>query len=130
MNILTIRTDKPLSEVALFNDSQKIDEIKWEAYRSLADTIHTKIEQLLKSNKLDWQDIGGLACYKGPGSFTGLRIGLSVANALSYILKCPIISQTGKDWQSKGIKRLLRGENEKITLPEYDSEAKITKPKK
>lgn len=130
MTILTIRTDKTQSEIALFNNENKIDEIKWEAHRTLADTIHLQIKKLLETNKIDWQNIQGLVCFKGPGSFTGLRIGISVANALSYSLNSPIVSQAGDNWQSTGIDRLLNNENEKIALPEYGAEAKITKPKK
>lgn len=130
MNILTIRTDKTISEITLYDNQKKVDDIKWEAYRTLADTIHLRIKNLLKANKMDWQNIDGLVCFKGPGSFTGLRIGISVANALSYSLDCPIVSQAGNKWQISGIKRLLDGENEIVALPEYGAEAKITKPKK
>lgn len=130
MFILTIRTDKTLSEIALYKDKKKLHEVKWEAYRTLADTIHLQIKNILEENKKDWQDIQGLVFFKGPGSFTGLRIGISVANALSHSLNCPIVSQTGNKWQVFGIKRLLDGENEIVALPEYGAEAKITKPKK
>jgi len=130
MIVLSLKTDQALAEIALFKDSQKLDEIKWQAHRSLADTIHLKIKELLKRNKLDWDKIEGLICFKGPGSFTGLRIGLSVANALAYSLNCPIVAELDEDWQKQGIKNLLASKNEKIALPNYGQEANITKPKK
>jgi tRNA threonylcarbamoyladenosine biosynthesis protein TsaB len=128
--VLTIKTDNPEAEVALFDDLKQVDKIKWQANRILADTIHIKIKDLLTNSKLKWQDINGMVCYKGPGSFTGLRIGLSVANALAYGLDIPVVSNSSKNWQRMGIEALLGGKNDKITLPEYGSEAKITKPKK
>lgn len=130
MIILSIRTEKVDSELALFEDSKKIDEIIWEAHRTLSETIHTKIKDLLDRNSLDWHSIEGIICYKGPGSFTGLRIGLTVANSLAYGLKIAVIGQNGNDWQSIAIKQLLKGENQKIIIPEYGAPVNITRPKK
>ena len=81
MLILTIRTDKPEAEIGLFEDNKQLAYEMWQAHRELSDTIHKKIEKLLKSQKKDWQNIDGIVCFKGPGSFTGLRIGLTVGNA-------------------------------------------------
>jgi tRNA threonylcarbamoyladenosine biosynthesis protein TsaB len=128
--ILSIRTDKPESEIAIFDDHKKIDKIIWQAHRSLADTIHIKIKELLDASGKGWGDIQGLVCFKGPGSFTGLRIGLTVANTIAYSNNAQIVSCNGEDWQEQGVIRLLKGENEKIALPFYGREAKITKPKK
>ncbi|MEI6237744.1 MAG: tRNA (adenosine(37)-N6)-threonylcarbamoyltransferase complex dimerization subunit type 1 TsaB [Candidatus Saccharibacteria bacterium] len=130
MIILTLRTDKPESELAIFDDLTKLIEIKWLANRILADTIHLQIKKLLDDQNLSWQDIKGVVCYRGPGSFTGLRIGLSVANALAYGLQIPIVGKSTANWQILGIKDLLNGNNDKIALPEYGGEIKITKPKK
>lgn len=130
MIILSIKTNQALAEIALFADKKLIDEIKWQAHRSLADTIHLKIKELLENNNLDWHKIEGLACFKGPGSFTGLRIGLTVANTLAYSLNCPIVATTGRTWQKKAIKKLIAGNNEKIALPHYSRNANISKPQK
>lgn len=48
------------------------------------------IEKLLKSQKLDYKDLKGIEVEVGPGSFTGLRVGVSVANALAYALGIPV----------------------------------------
>jgi tRNA threonylcarbamoyladenosine biosynthesis protein TsaB len=130
MIILSIKTDQKLAELGLFNNLDTVDQLDWEANRTLADTIHLKLDELLKRNSLTWDKIDGLVCFKGPGSFTGLRIGLTVANALAYSLKLPIASSTGDDWQLVSIKNLMTGKNEKVALPYYGSAANITKPKK
>lgn len=130
MLILSIRTDKPEAEIGLFEDGKKLADETWQAHRHLSETIHLKIEELLKSQNKTWQDIEAIACYQGPGSFTGLRIGLSVANSLAYSLKVPIIGETGDGWTEQAIKKLQNGENQKIIQPEYGSEAHITTPKK
>jgi len=130
MIILTIRTDKPEAEIGIYKDKEKLSYEIWPAHRQLAETIHLKIRDLLKEQKLSLEQLEGIACFKGPGSFTGLRIGLTVGNALAFSLKIPIVSNEGKDWQVEAIKRLLKGENETVALPEYGSDVHITTPKK
>lgn len=128
--ILTIRTDKPEAEVGLyFRAGQERQYIKWQAHRQLAETIHKKIDYILKAEDKNWQSITGIICYAGPGSFTGLRIGISVANAIAYSLGVPIISGMGDDWIKEGIKRLSAGSNENLVVPKYGSVPHITTPK-
>jgi tRNA threonylcarbamoyladenosine biosynthesis protein TsaB len=130
MLLLTLRTDKPEAELALYEDDKKVDEFLWQAHRQLAETIHIKINELLSSNDKSLRSLNGLVIFKGPGSFTGLRIGFSVANTMSAGLVIPIVSASGADWQHQGIRRLLKGENESIAVPEYGAPAKTTQPKK
>ena len=130
MLILTLRTDKPEAELGLFEGSTKLAYSTWSAHRQLAETIHLKIKELFESQGRTLQDLAGIAIYKGPGSFTGLRIGLSVANTLADSLQLPIVSTTSKKWIETACARLEKGENEKIALPEYGAEPHITKQKK
>ena len=130
MLILTIRTDKPIAEIGLYDGGEQMAYRKWQAHRELSITIHQKIQELLKSQNKDWKNITGIICFKGPGSFTGLRIGLSVANALAYSLGIPIVSLGEKNWIEKGIQQLSSGKNEKIALPKYGAPVRTTKPKK
>lgn len=110
MITLTIRTDKPEAEIGLFENEQQLAYETWEAHRQLAETIHSKIKKLLKSQQKDWQDIEGIVCFQGPGSFTGLRIGLTVGNALAYGLAIPIVAAQGEDWIQTGLKKLAVGQ--------------------
>ncbi len=128
--ILTIRTDKPDAEVGIFNGLKQLDYEVWHADRNLSVTILGKIEKLLEKNKFKFDDLEAIVGFKGPGSFTGLRIGLTVANTLAYGLRIPVVSSDAQAWIQDGIKRLKKGENDKITLPEYGRPPRITKPKK
>lgn len=129
--VLIIRTDKPEAEVGLYFDTgQKRQYVKWQAYRELAKTIHQKIYELLKAEAKDWQDINGIVCFKGPGSFTGLRIGITVGNTLAYSLSVPIVGETGEDWIKVGLANLVKEKATNIILPEYGRLPHITKPKK
>ena len=51
------------------------------------------IEKLLKDQKLDYKDLEGVEVETGPGSFTGLRVGVSCANALGFALGIPVNGQ-------------------------------------
>lgn len=130
MLIVTIRTDKPEADIGLFEDHVKIADETWQAHRELSATLLTKLKELLEQNNKDWSDIEGIVIYKGPGSFTGLRIGFSVANTIAYSEGTPIVSSNTEDWQQSGIARLQNNENEKVALPEYGGEANTTKPRK
>ena len=130
MIILTIRTDSPEAEIGLFDGSNKLAYKTWQAHRQLAETIHEQIKHLLSDQKLDWQNIRAIVCYKGPGSFTGLRIGLSVGNALAYGLNVPIVGTMDEDWIETGQALIGSDKDEKIIIPEYGAPVNITKPKK
>lgn len=130
MLILTIRTDKPESEIGLFDDSTQLSYETWQAHRLLAETIHTKLSELLLQQSREWLDIQGIVVYQGPGSFTGLRIGLSVANALANSYGVPIVGKTGDNWAQQGVADLLAGKGSIVALPEYGAPVHITTPKK
>lgn len=130
MIILSIRTDNPEAEIGLFANQKQLAYESWHAHRELSDTIHLKIEELLTKQHISWEDISGIVCFQGPGSFTGLRIGLTVANAMAYGLQIPIIAAQGEEWRTAAITRLLNGESDPLALPEYGAAANITMPKK
>lgn len=130
MIILTIRTDKPEAEVGLFDATSKLAYETWQAHRELSNTVHKKLEALLASQNKTWQDLQGIIVFEGPGSFTGLRIGISIANALADALHIPIVAEQTDQWLQKGIARLQAGEQDEIALPFYGRDANITSPRK
>jgi tRNA A37 threonylcarbamoyladenosine modification protein TsaB len=154
MTVLTLRTDRPEAELGLYDNQKQLAYTKWQAHLELSKTIHKKITELL--NKLappqnlsgavgnriaehqvfgarlsiSLDNLEGIVCYSGPGSFTGLRIGLSVANTLAYAQDIPIVAKTGQGWIEAGIKDLQAGKTDKIALPKYGSPPNITEPRK
>lgn len=129
MIILTIRTDKPEAEAGLYEGSIKLAYKQWPAHRQLAETIHKKIQQLLDEQGLVLSDIEGIVYFKGPGSFTGLRIGAAVAGGLALANSIPLAARNGGDWIADGEQALRAGVNEQ-PLPFYGANPHITKQKK
>jgi tRNA threonylcarbamoyladenosine biosynthesis protein TsaB len=130
MLTLTLRTDKPDAEIGLFKDHAKLAYLTWAAHRQLAETIHIKIKELLDSHNYELNDLESILIFKGPGSFTGLRIGMSVGNALAYSLQIPILAVGGADWLENGCRALEQGQGGQIAMPEYGSPPHITVPKR
>lgn len=130
MLALTIRTDKPEAEVGLFVDGTQLAYEVWYAHRELSVTLLAKITGLLESQGKQLNDIDGFVGFAGPGSFTGLRIGLSVMNALGYGMGKPVVATQGDDWIQQGIADLQQGKGQKIALPEYGAPAHITVQRK
>lgn len=130
MIILTIRTDKPEAEIGLYSDTTQLAYETWQAHRQLAETIHQKITDILLSHDKQLADIQGIACFQGPGSFTGLRIGLTVANALAYSYGLPIVASQDPSWLETGLLRLLAGETDTQALPFYGADPHITPQRK
>jgi tRNA threonylcarbamoyladenosine biosynthesis protein TsaB len=128
--ILTIRTDNPEAEIGLYDGTIQLSYYKWQADRRLAKELLTVIREQLAAQKADWPDITGVVVYEGPGSFTGLRIGITVADSIAYGNNVPIIAARGDDWIDVGVGRFAAGENDRLALPHYGAEANITMPKK
>lgn len=127
--ILFLKTDNPYCELFLKNGEHMTDG-SWQADRNLAKDLLSHIEALLESQTAAWKDLAGLVVYRGPGSFTGLRIGATVMNTLAYAQNIPVVGTAGDNWQRDGETRLKAGEDDKVVLPEYGRDARITKPRK
>ena len=91
--ILNIETATKNCSVALAKEGITIlcKEIAQEGY-SHAERLHVFIEEIIKEAGITFQDISAIAVSQGPGSYTGLRIGVSAAKGLSYALNIPLIA--------------------------------------
>lgn len=127
--ILLLDTSTPLCKLTLINGDVRHDQT-WEADRGLAKGLLGFLQQELSAAGVSWPELTGLAVFEGPGSFTGLRIGMTVVNTLADTLAIPIVASKGEDWQGIALARLEAGENDHLALPFYGGEANITKPRK
>lgn len=92
-----------------------------------------EIDNLLKKTRRRLADLTGLIVVNGPGSFSSLRLGISVANALSYVLKIPVAgvklaeSFDLSKFAKIGESRLRQAKIQKLVEPFYGQEPNITK---
>ena len=127
--ILLLDTSTPTCKLTLITDSTRYDD-EWSADRQLAKGLLAYLRDQLKKHDLMFTDVTGLGVFTGPGSFTGLRIGITVLNTLADSENIPIVGVTGDSWQDDAVVRLKNGENDQVVLPYYGAEAHITAPKK
>lgn len=127
--ILLLDTSTPVCKLTLIDGDWRYDD-KWQADRTLAKGLLGYLKEQLQKNNKTFADISGIGVFAGPGSFTGLRIGLTVLNTIADSEKIPIVGSTESDWQTATLQALHAGKNEKIVLPFYGSDAHITKPRK
>lgn len=91
--ILNIETATKNCSVAIAKDGQTLlcNEIAEEDY-SHAEKLHVFIEETLQELQLQYSDLSAVAVSQGPGSYTGLRIGVSAAKGLCFALGIPLIA--------------------------------------
>ncbi len=127
--ILLLNTSSPVCDLTIINGDQK-NNYQWQSDRMLAKGLLSFLKEKLEANNKTWSDISGIGVYKGPGSFTGLRIGITVTNTIADASNVSIVGCLGDNWQDEAVSKLKSGINDKIVLPFYGSEAHITQARK
>ena len=91
MKILGIDSSANVGSVALINDRTVIGEYTINNKKTHSQTLLPMIDELMRITDTDKNSLDAIAIAKGPGSFTGLRIGGAVAKGLGLALKCPLL---------------------------------------
>ena len=91
MPVLALETATLVSGVALATESSLLAEWKLETAKTHSELLLPHVEMLLQAAQVEKQELKAVAVSLGPGSFTGLRIGLATAKALAYALRIPLI---------------------------------------
>ena len=91
--ILNIETSSTNCSVSLSNNNKLIDCLEKDSPNySHSQKLHSFISELMEKNNISFKDLDAVAVGIGPGSYTGLRIGLSAAKGICYALDIPLIS--------------------------------------
>ncbi len=90
MPILAIDTATMVSSVAVADKDRLLAELTVQTRLTHSETLLPHVEQVLKMAGVEKAALDGVAVSLGPGSFTGLRIGLAAAKAIAYGLDIPI----------------------------------------
>lgn len=96
MKILGIDTSTKVLSVG-FSDGKKACEYNLELGNRLSELITVTIARILQSLSLKPKDLDYLACGQGPGSFTGLRVGMATAKGLALCLRKPVVAVPSLD---------------------------------
>lgn len=88
--ILYINTKDQKQVVVSLKEKRKVVESLSQENEYGSQVLLPLIEKLLKKYPMQWEILRGIEVETGPGSFTGLRVGVSVANALGYSLGIPV----------------------------------------
>ncbi|MCX6812561.1 MAG: tRNA (adenosine(37)-N6)-threonylcarbamoyltransferase complex dimerization subunit type 1 TsaB [Candidatus Berkelbacteria bacterium] len=131
--LLYIDTSGKLAQVVLISGGKVIAEKSWNGFGDLSETLLVEIEKLLVANKLKFNDLGQIAVNPGPGSYTGVRIGVTTANFLAWSLNIPIaagpkLSTVGRKIVNKKL-QVREMQNQQFVLPKYSTGPNITKSK-
>ena len=101
-----------------------------------AEKLLPLIDELVKKSKSHLPDLKAIFVITGPGPFTSLRIGITVANTLAYTLNIPVVGFRLSDFNSiktllkTGEKKLRAGKKNDFVFPHYGLMPHITKAKK
>ncbi len=132
--ILFLDTSTNTIRLGLAKDSQLVAEHSWESKFRHSEELLPTLEKFLKKSKVKLNNLRGIIVVSGPGSFTGLRVGIATANTLAFILGIPVVGI--KSSESKALSpELLKNKLKKakvgeFVIPFYGQEPKITLEKK
>ena len=91
MKILGIDTSSMAASVAVLEDNKLICEYTINTKKTHSQKLMPMIENMLSLSDLNVREIDAIAVCEGPGSFTGLRIGMATAKAIAHVNDIPVI---------------------------------------
>lgn len=115
MKILAVDTATKFLCLGIYDDG-KVYEYNLEAGRQLSSLLSPTIKRLLEAVQIRASEIHYFACGLGPGSFTGLRIGLAYLKGLSWVTRRPLAGISTLDILASGIK-----DTDKTIIPIIDA---------
>lgn len=128
MKILAIDTSSSICSVAILEDDELIDEINLDDGRTHSENLMPLIDNILKRNSLDIKDIEMISCCTGPGSFTGIRIGVATIKPMAEVLNIKVASVTSLEILARNIQNaetivsLIDARNNQVYCGIFDKE--------
>lgn len=124
MKILAIDTSSEICSAAILEDEIIIDENNLESGKTHSENLIPVLDEIIKRNNVDLKDIDLFACSVGPGSFTGIRIGISTIKSMAEVLNKPIASITSLETLARNIEndeKINNIENREVVVSIIDA---------
>lgn len=128
MKILAVDTSSAICSVALLDDDKLIDEINLDNGRTHSENLMPLVDEIIRKNDLAVNDIEFIACCVGPGSFTGIRIGVSSIKAIAEVLKVKLAQVTSLETLAANVENeetivsLIDARNNQVYCGIFDKE--------
>lgn len=104
MKILAIDTSSSICSTAILDDEILIDKNELNDGRTHSENLMPLVDELLKRNNINTKDINLIACSVGPGSFTGIRIGVATIKAIAEVLNIKVAGVTSLENLARNVK--------------------------
>ena len=132
--IAAIDTSSDRTGVALF-DGSSASVIAWNAWRDQTVSTLTQLDHLLRLTSLDLLTLDAIAVAIGPGSFSALRVGLSIAKGLSFSLGIPVLGVPTTDaiaaqllWTQQPVVAVMTAGRGRVVWSRYDGHQRESGP--
>lgn len=137
MNILALETATEICSVALARDEQILAECRLNIHRAHSERLLQVINNIIENINLTLEKIDLISVSGGPGSFTGLRIGMATAKGLAFALQRPLVSvitldalafQGGYHWGT--ICPILKARTNEFYVALFENHPRATQPER
>lgn len=91
---LLLDSSNKFLSVGLSKDGKVVDKICYEAWQRQSEMMVTEVDNILKRNGIDKSQLDGVIVGVGPGSYTGVRIGVTIAKTIAYALKIKLYGKS------------------------------------
>ncbi|MBR4378479.1 MAG: tRNA (adenosine(37)-N6)-threonylcarbamoyltransferase complex dimerization subunit type 1 TsaB [Bacilli bacterium] len=91
---LLLDSSNKFLSVGLAKDGKVVDKICYEAWQRQSEMMVTEVGNILKRNNIKNKDLDGVVVGIGPGSYTGVRIGVTIAKTIAYALKIKVYAKS------------------------------------
>ncbi|HET9279767.1 MAG TPA: tRNA (adenosine(37)-N6)-threonylcarbamoyltransferase complex dimerization subunit type 1 TsaB [Flavitalea sp.] len=109
--ILNLDTSTEKASICIASDGETIALVENHQQKDHASWIHSAISQLLQQAKYTIHDLRAVAISAGPGSYTGLRVGMATAKGICYALNIPLITENTLRVMALAIKQAWKEKN-------------------
>lgn len=116
MRILYLDTSSKYLSLAVAEDEKVLCRMHRLLDRKHSLQLVPLIDAILKKTKLPLKELDGFCVGRGPGSFTGLRIGITTIKGLAFVLRKPVVAIPSLDILAQNVKKIIRTKNKKLPV--------------